>query len=82
MNGELDFNQSIIRRVSLLKGVKQSVLDEIIEETVLTSGANLIAPTMKKNGAYCFVLSGGFDFLTSQVAKKIGFDGSFSNSWK
>ena len=39
MNGELDFNQSIIRRVSLLKGVKQSVLDEIIEETVLTSGA-------------------------------------------
>jgi phosphoserine phosphatase len=80
MNGELDFNQSIIRRVSLLKGVKQSVLDEIIEETVLTSGANLIAPTMKKNGAYCFILSGGFDFLTSQVARKIGFDGSFSNS--
>ena len=80
MNGELDFHQSIIRRVSLLKGVKQTVLDEIIEETVLTSGANLIAPTMKKNGAYCFILSGGFDFLTSQVAKKIGFDGSFSNS--
>ena len=80
MNGELDFYQSIIRRVSLLKGVKQTVLDEIIEETILTSGANLIAPTMKKNGAYCFILSGGFDFLTSQVAKKIGFDGSFSNS--
>jgi len=80
MNGELDFHQSIIRRVSLLKGVKQTVLEEIIEETVLTSGANLIAPTMKKNGAYCFILSGGFDFLTSQVAKKIGFDGSFSNS--
>ncbi len=80
MNGELDFHQSIIRRVSLLKGVKQTVLDEIIEETVLTSGANLIAPTMKKNGACCFILSGGFDFLTSQVAKKIGFDGSFSNS--
>ena len=80
MNGELDFHQSIIRRVSLLRGVKQTVLDEIIEETVLTSGANLIAPTMKKNGAYCFILSGGFDFLTSQVAKKIGFDGSFSNS--
>ena len=50
MNGELDFYQSIILRVSLLKGVKQTVLDEIIEETVLTSGANLIAPTMKKNG--------------------------------
>ena len=80
MNGELDFYQSIIRRVSLLKGVKQTVLDEIIEETVLTSGANLIAPTMKKNGACCFILSGGFDFLTSQVAKRIGFDGSFSNS--
>ncbi len=80
MNGELDFHQSIIRRVSLLKGVKQTVLDEIIEETILTSGANLIAPTMKKNGAHCFILSGGFDFLTSQVAKKIGFDGSFSNS--
>jgi len=80
MNGELDFHQSLIRRVSLLKGVKQTVLDEIIEETVLNSGANLIAPTMKKNGAYCFILSGGFDFLTSQIAKKIGFDGSFSNS--
>ena len=80
MNGELDFHQSLIRRVSLLKGVKQTVLDEIIEETVLNSGANLIAPTMKKNGAYCFILSGGFDFLTSQIAKEIGFDGSFSNS--
>ena len=79
MNGELDFYQSIIRRVSLLKGVKQTVLDEIIEETILTR-SKFDCTYNEKNGAYCFILSGGFDFLTSQVAKKIGFDGSFSNS--
>ncbi len=79
MRGELDFNQSITRRVAMLKGIKEDILLEIIEETHLNNGASLIAPTMKKSGASCYIVSGGFDFLTIPIAKKISFDGSFSN---
>ena len=39
----------------------------------------MLAPTMKKSGAFCYIVSGGFDFLTIPIAQKIGFDGSFSN---
>ena len=79
MRGELDFNQSIALRVAMLKGTREDILSEIIEETYLNNGASLLAPTMKKSGASCYIVSGGFDFLTIPVAKKIGFDGSFSN---
>ena len=79
MRGEVDFNQSITRRVAMLKGIKEDILLEIIEETHLNNGASLLAPTMKKSGAYCYIVSGGFDFLTIPIARKIGFDGSFSN---
>ena len=79
MRGELDFNQSIMKRVAMLKGIKEDILLEIIEETHLNNGASLLAPTMKKSGAFCYIVSGGFDFLTIPIAQKIGFDGSFSN---
>ena len=80
MQGNINFKQSIVQRVSLLKGMKTSILEEVVKETELNKGASLLAPTMKKNGAVCYILSGGFDFITSQIAKKIGFDGFFSNS--
>ena len=79
MRGELDFNQSIIQRVAMLKGLKEELLLEIIAETQLNNGASLLAPTMKKSGASCYIVSGGFDFLAIPIAKQIGFDGSFSN---
>ena len=79
MRGELDFNQSIIRRIAMLKGLREEILTEIIAETQLNNGASSLAPTMKKNGAFCYIVSGGFDFLAIPIAKKIGFDGSFSN---
>ena len=79
MRGELDFNQSIIRRIAMLKGLREEILIEIIAETQLNNGASSLAPTMKKNGAFCYIVSGGFDFLAIPIAKKIGFDGSFSN---
>ena len=79
MRGDLDFNQSIAQRVAMLKGTREDILLEIIEETYLNNGASLLAPTMKKRGAFCYIVSGGFDFLTIPIAKKIGFDGSFSN---
>ena len=79
MRGELDFNQSIAQRVAMLKGTREDILLEIIEETYLNNGASLLAPTMKRRGASCYIVSGGFDFLTIPIAKKIGFDGSFSN---
>ncbi len=80
MHGELNFEQSVIHRVSLLKNVGVAVLEKVVKETSFNAGALLLAPIMKKNGAFCYILSGGFDFLTNQISKEIGFDGSFSNS--
>ncbi len=80
MNGKLDFKQSIIHRASLLKGVKVAILEEVVKEINLNAGASLLAPTMKKNGAVCYILSGGFDFFTEKIARQLGFEGSFSNS--
>ena len=80
MRGKLGFKKSIIQRVSLLKGVNASLLEEVVQETDFNKGASLLAPVMKKNGAVCYILSGGFDFITNRIAQKIGFDGSFSNS--
>ena len=80
MQGKIDFKKSIIQRVSLLKGVNASLLEEVIQETDFNKGASLLAPVMQKEGAVCYILSGGFDFIATQIAQKIGFDGSFSNS--
>ncbi|MBT5574719.1 MAG: phosphoserine phosphatase SerB [Alphaproteobacteria bacterium] len=79
MQGELDFNQSVTQRVALLNGLSQNILSEIIAETQLTPGAARLAPVMRKNGAFCYIVSGGFDFLTTPIAEKIGFNDSFSN---
>ncbi len=59
----------------MLAGLDARVLDEVYEKRVtLMPGAETLIKTMKANGAYCALVSGGFTVFTERVAKRLGFD--------
>jgi phosphoserine phosphatase len=74
MRGELDFEAALDERVGLLKGLDAGVLDEVAERITLMPGAETLVRTMKANGAYCALVSGGFTVFTARIAKQLGFD--------
>jgi phosphoserine phosphatase len=75
MNGELDFESALRERVGLLKGLPESSLQKVMDEKVrLMPGAKELISAMKQEGAYCMLVSGGFDFYASRVAQMLGFD--------
>ena len=81
MNGELDFNSALIERVGLLKDLDVEVIDRVLADriTLMPGGAALVS-TMKANGAYAALVSGGFTVFTSAVAGQLGFDENRANT--
>lgn len=80
MNGELDFADSLRARVGLLKGLESEVLERAFRERIeLTPGAKELVQTMRSDGAYCMLVSGGFTFFTSRVSDAVGFDENRAN---
>lgn len=79
MAGELDFEEALSARLALLKGQPASLLDKVISGAVITPGAQTLIATMRANGAACYLISGGFTFLTSAIAAKLGFTGHHAN---
>ena len=81
MNGELDFEGALIERVGLLKGLPESVIGKVLEERIemMPGGAALVA-TMRANGAYAALVSGGFTAFTGAVAVRLGFDENRANT--
>jgi phosphoserine phosphatase len=80
MNGEIDFEAALDARVELLKGLPVVTLDEAARRiTYMPGGATLVA-TMKKHGAYCALVSGGFTYFTRMVREKLGFDFDAANT--
>jgi len=81
MRGELEFEDALKQRVILLKGLDVSVIDKCHDERVgITPGALPLVRTMRRNGAYCLMVSGGFSMFADRVAATIGFDKAVSNS--
>ncbi len=74
MNGELDFKQSLRRRVQTLAGLHESAMHEIAERLPLTEGAELLVRTLKTLGYKTAILSGGFDFFARHLQDKLGID--------
>lgn len=75
MRGELDFASALTERVAMLKGLDLSALEACYSQRVtLNAGAKALTATMKAHGARCVLVSGGFGFFTSRVAKAAGFD--------
>jgi phosphoserine phosphatase len=81
MRGELDFAGALMQRVAMLKGLKLGALEACHAERVrLNPGAKELVATMKANGARCVLVSGGFGYFTSRVAKMAGFDADRANT--
>lgn len=74
MRGELDFNQSFRKRVSLLKGLSESALEEVIQRVPLMDGAERLLRTLKKLGYKTAILSGGFTFMGHILQERLGID--------
>ena len=80
MNGEIQFEEALKERVALLKGQSVSIIDQIISSRLsfMPGGATLLA-TMRRNGSYAALVSGGFTPFTSYVAEQLGFDEHHGN---
>lgn len=74
MNGELDFFQAIRARVALLKDLPVGLLDRAATRIRDMPGAATLVATMKRHGAFCALVSGGFTHYTGPVAARLGFD--------
>src|SRR6202034_1865459 len=80
MRGEIAFEPALRERVALLKGLPASVIDTVIDERIrLTPGGPVLVATMRANGAYTCLVSGGFTAFTSRIAAMIGFDEQHAN---
>jgi phosphoserine phosphatase len=81
MRGEIAFEPALRERVALLAGLDLSVVDEVLEERItLTPGGTALVRTMRANGAYTALVSGGFTVFTGPVRARIGFDEDRSNT--
>jgi phosphoserine phosphatase len=75
MRGEIAFEPALRERVALLEGLPIAVVEEVIQKRItLTPGARTLVATMRRNGAYTCLVSGGFTLFTARVAAMIGFD--------
>ncbi len=79
MRGEIDFNESFIQRVELLKGLDESVMKEIAEHLPITEGAERLFKTLKTYGYKTAILSGGFSYFGNYLKSKLGVDYVFAN---
>ena len=75
MNGEIEYRESLRRRVALLEGLPERVIAEVIAERVRTTpGARTLLATMRARGAKSVLVSSGFRQFTRHVAGLLGFD--------
>lgn len=79
MRGEVDFAESLRRRVATLEGLPVSVLDEVAGELLLTSGARTTIRTLKRLGFRCGVVSGGFRTIIQRLVDELGLDFAAAN---
>lgn len=80
MNGEIAFEPALRERVALLKGLDTAVVDRIIANRLtLAAGGRALVQTMRANGAWTALVSGGFDVFTSRIAEMLGFQENRAN---
>ena len=80
MRGEVAFEPALRERVALLKGLSAASIEQVLRERItLTPGARALVATMRANGGYTCLISGGFTAFVERIAGMIGFDESRSN---
>ena len=79
MSGELDFTASLKARVSHLKGLPESVIEETISRCTITAGAKELINAIHEAGGKVGAVSGGFTQLVAPLAKLLNLDFHRSN---
>src|SRR5689334_9090021 len=80
MRGELDYPQSLRKRVSLLAGLPEKALAQVYEERLkLTPGADALIAACKRHDVKLLLVSGGFTFFTERLKARLGLDYTISN---
>lgn len=79
MRGEIDFKESFTRRVALLKGLDESVMNEIAHNLPLTEGLERMMRVLKRVGYKTAILSGGFTYFGRSLQQRFGFDYVYAN---
>ncbi len=75
MNGELDFEEALRERVALLAGLPSSVVTTVLESRIsYTPGGRTLIATMRAQGGYAVLVSGGFTAFATPIGAHLGFD--------
>ncbi len=79
MHGDLDFSESLTRRVALLEGLDASALDAVYEDLEFSPGARTLVRTLKRLGYRFAIVSGGFTQITDRIAEALEIDFAAAN---
>ncbi|MGE4233132.1 MAG: phosphoserine phosphatase SerB [Bacteriovoracia bacterium] len=79
MAGEIQFNESIQKRVSLLKGLTESTMQKLAQNIPLTDGAEVLVQVLKKLGYKIALISGGFSYFGEILKERLGLHYVFTN---
>jgi phosphoserine phosphatase len=81
MRGEIDYAESLRRRVALLAGLEEAALERICEQRMhLSPGAEALVRRCRELGIRTLLVSGGFDFFTTRLQRRLGIDAVLSNA--
>ncbi len=81
MRGEIDWPESLRRRVKALAGLEEGALGRVYAERLtFNKGAEKLLAAAKRNGVKTLLVSGGFTYFTDRVRDKLGFDYAYSNT--
>ncbi|MBY0575601.1 MAG: phosphoserine phosphatase SerB [Gallionellaceae bacterium] len=81
MRGEIDFAESLRRRVALLEGLNESALQRVYDERLqLNPGAEVMLAKLKEHGIKTLLVSGGFLFFTERLKPRLGLDFTHANT--
>jgi len=78
--GHIGFSESLRQRTAWMKGLDQGLLEKVYTDRIsLKTGAQTLLRTMRHHDVYCILVSGGFNFFASRIARRIGFNTSLAN---
>lgn len=81
MRGEIDYAESLRQRVALLAGLEEAALERICEQRMhLSAGAEALVRRCRESGIRTLLVSGGFDFFTVRLQRRLGIDTVLSNA--
>lgn len=82
VRGEINFTESLIQRVELLQGLSEEQFAAAYAKVELSPGATTLIRTLRADGAYTALVSGGFRYFTSRVRDRVGFFADIANDFE